>query len=141
MPKVLSSSFLSCCLHDQVFPWATGSSVLKALLADGTFTPRAVTRNPNSEKALELKQLGVEVVQGDHWDVLSLKNAMNGAEAVFGVISVLFFAMSLAKGPFPQVTNFWDPENFAQGPTSETLLGKNMVDAAIEADIKFFVWR
>ena len=56
------------------------------LLADGTFTPRAVTRNPTSEKALRLKELGAEVVQGDLWDVTSLKNAMNGVEGVFGVI-------------------------------------------------------
>ncbi|KAF8549040.1 NAD(P)-binding protein [Imleria badia] len=99
-----------------------GSSVVKALLADGTFTPRAVTRNPTSEKALTLKQLGAEVVQGDLWDVPSLKNAMNGAEGVFGV------------------TDYYDPKNFAQGQTSEMLLGKNLVDAAIAADVKFFVW-
>jgi hypothetical protein len=72
-------------------PWTTlnfipaGSSILKALLADGTFTPRAVTRNPNSEKALKLKELGAEVVQADLRDVPSLKNAMNGVEVVFGV--------------------------------------------------------
>lgn len=66
-------------------PSPIGSSVVKALLADGTFTPRAVTRNPNSEKASKLKQLGAEVVQGDLWDVASLKNAMDGAEGVFGV--------------------------------------------------------
>lgn len=68
-----------------ISPLPIGSSVVKALLADGTFTPRAVTRNPSSEKALKLKQLGVEVVQGDLWDVPSLKNAMSGAEGVFGV--------------------------------------------------------
>ncbi|KAN0084223.1 hypothetical protein V8E55_007727 [Tylopilus felleus] len=101
---------------------AQGSSVVKALLADGTFTPRAVTRNPSSEKALKLKELGVEVVQGDLWDVPSLKNAMSGAEGVFGV------------------TDYYDPKNFAQGQTSEMLLGKNLVDAAIQAGVKFFVW-
>ncbi|KAF8438110.1 hypothetical protein L210DRAFT_3405291 [Boletus edulis BED1] len=99
-----------------------GSSVVKALLADGTFTPRAVTRDASSEKALKLKQLGVEVVQGDVWDVTSLKNAMNGAEAVFGV------------------TAFWDPTNFPQGPASEVVMGKNLVDAAIAANVKFFIW-
>ncbi|KAF8545774.1 NmrA-domain-containing protein, partial [Imleria badia] len=82
-----------------------GSSVIKAFLADRTFIPRAVSRNPNSEKALELKQLDVEVVQGDLWDVASLKNAMKGAEGVFGV------------------TDPYDPENLAQGETSEMLMG------------------
>ncbi|KIJ12333.1 hypothetical protein PAXINDRAFT_163925 [Paxillus involutus ATCC 200175] len=99
-----------------------GSSVVKALLADGTFTPRAVTRNPNSEKALKLKELGAEVVQADLWDVPSLKNAMSGVEGVFGV------------------TDYYDPKNSAQGHTSEVLLGKNLVDAAVESDVKFFVW-
>ncbi|KAI9569974.1 hypothetical protein HD554DRAFT_2089140 [Boletus coccyginus] len=99
-----------------------GSSVVQALLADGTFTPRAVTRNPDSGRALRLKQLGVEVVQGDLWDVPSLKNAMDGAEGVFGV------------------TNYYDPKNFAQGQFSETLLGKNLVDAAIAVGVKFFIW-
>ncbi|KAF8438093.1 hypothetical protein L210DRAFT_854041 [Boletus edulis BED1] len=101
---------------------AQGSSVVKALLTDGTFTPRAVTRDVNSEKALKLKQLGVEVVQGDVWDVTSLKNAMKGAEAVFGV------------------TAFWDQTNFREGPTSEVVMGKNLIDAAIAVDIKFYVW-
>ncbi|KAG6377450.1 hypothetical protein JVT61DRAFT_15255 [Boletus reticuloceps] len=109
-------------LGSRVSPFPIGSSVVKALLADGTFTPRAVTRDANSEKALKLKQLGVEVVQGDVWDVASLKNAMNGAEAVFGV------------------TAFWDPTNFPQGPTSEVVMGKNLVDAAIAANVKFFIW-
>jgi len=99
-----------------------GSSVVKALLADGTFTPRAVTRSPDSEKASRLKQLGAEVVQGDLWDLSSLKNAMDGAEGVFGV------------------TDYYDPKNFAQGHTSEMLLGKNLVDAAIEVGVKFFIW-
>ncbi|KAF8552074.1 NAD(P)-binding protein [Imleria badia] len=99
-----------------------GSSVVRALLDDGTFTPRAVTRNANSEKAQKLKQLGAEVVEGDLWDVASLKNAMKGSEGVFGV------------------TDYYDPKNLAQGETSETLMGKHLVDAATEADVKLFVW-
>ncbi|KAF9237366.1 hypothetical protein BU15DRAFT_88804 [Melanogaster broomeanus] len=99
-----------------------GSSVVKTLLADGRFVPRAVTRNPTSEKALKLKELGAEVVQADLWDVPSLKNAMNGVEAVFGV------------------TDYYDPKNSAQGHTSEMILGKNLVDAAVASDVKFFIW-
>ncbi|KIJ61553.1 hypothetical protein HYDPIDRAFT_115710 [Hydnomerulius pinastri MD-312] len=99
-----------------------GSSVVKALLNDGTFVPRVVTRNPNSEKALKLKELGAEVAQADLWDVPSLKSAMNGVEAVYGV------------------TDYYDPKNSAEGHTSEMLLGQNLVDAAVEANVKYFIW-
>ena len=57
---------------------------MNAILADGTFTPRAVTRNTSSESALKLKARGAEVVQADLWDVESLKKAMAGSEGVFG---------------------------------------------------------
>ena len=100
-----------------------------------------MTRNPNSEKALRIKQLGAEVVQGDLWDVISLKNAMDGAEAVFGVFFVSFAHISIVESISAQVTDYYDPKNFAQGQTSEMFLGKNLVDAAIEAGVKFFVWR
>ncbi|KAH7928633.1 NAD(P)-binding protein [Leucogyrophana mollusca] len=99
-----------------------GSAVVKTLLADGTFTPRAVTRNPESEKAQKLKALGAQVAQADLWDIESLKSAMSGCEAVYGV------------------TDYYDPKNLAQGNTSEMLLGKNLVDAAKEVGIKFFIW-
>jgi hypothetical protein len=62
-----------------------GSSVVNALLKDGTFTPRAITRNPESETALKLKARGVEVVKGDCLDKASLVTALRGSEAVFGV--------------------------------------------------------
>lgn len=88
--------FSSPVLYGRISLFPIGSSVVRSLLADGTFTPRAVTRNPNSEKALEIKQLGAEVVQGDLWDVSSLKDAMNGAEAVFGVTFISFVRISWA---------------------------------------------
>ncbi|KAL1691430.1 hypothetical protein GGG16DRAFT_113125 [Schizophyllum commune] len=42
-----------------------GSSVVRALLADGTFKPRAVTRDVNSPAARMLAEQGCEVVQVD----------------------------------------------------------------------------
>jgi uncharacterized protein YbjT (DUF2867 family) len=42
-----------------------GGSVANALLADGTFTVRALTRNPESEQAKNLQAKGAEVVQFD----------------------------------------------------------------------------
>ncbi|KAJ6540242.1 hypothetical protein B0H10DRAFT_2138210 [Mycena sp. CBHHK59/15] len=99
-----------------------GASVLNAVLADGTFTPRAVTRNTESEAALKLKARGVEVVKGDMWDKASLVSAFIGSEAVFGL------------------TNFFDPTIFPDNPTGEITQGKNMIDAAKEAGVKFFVF-
>lgn len=48
---------------------------------------RAVTRNPNSEKAVALAKLGVELVQGDMEDGLSLKTVFEGFQRVFSVQS------------------------------------------------------
>jgi uncharacterized protein YbjT (DUF2867 family) len=42
-----------------------GSAVVNALLSDGTFTPRAITRNTASEKAFALKEKGAEVAEAD----------------------------------------------------------------------------
>lgn len=60
-----------------------GSSVVNALLAEGTFTPRAITRNPASENAKKLAAKGVEVVKADLWDKTTIKQAINGSEGVF----------------------------------------------------------
>jgi len=58
---------------------------VNAILADGTFTPRAITRDPSSDSAQKLLARGAEVVQADYWDVESLKKAIAGSEGVFGV--------------------------------------------------------
>ncbi|KAJ7732073.1 hypothetical protein DFH07DRAFT_968556 [Mycena maculata] len=100
-----------------------GSSVLEVLLKDSTFTPRAITRNPESEAALKLKERGVEVVQGDSGDKASLVRALHGSEAVFAVtVPVMSGALFEDAGP------------------SELTQGKNMVDASKEAGVKFFVF-
>lgn len=62
-----------------------GSSVVQALLKDGTFLLRAICRNPESEAGLKLSERGVEVARGDTGDRNSLVNAMRGCEAVFAV--------------------------------------------------------
>jgi len=63
-----------------------GGSVVNSLLEDGTFTPRAVARDPSSEAALKLKSRGVEVVQADlaSEDTTALDKALAGSEGVFG---------------------------------------------------------
>lgn len=62
-----------------------GSSVVRALLADGTFTVRALTRKPDSEKAKALAAQGVEVVKADYHDPASLQAAYAGVYGVFAI--------------------------------------------------------
>lgn len=61
---------------------------MNAVLADGTYTPRAVSRNPDSDSAKALKAKGIEVVKADLYDPKSLKEAIKGSDAVFGVCSI-----------------------------------------------------
>ncbi|KAI5900100.1 NAD(P)-binding protein [Schizophyllum commune H4-8] len=93
----------------------TGSSVVHALLKDGTFKPRAVTRNANSESARKLAELGCEIAEADLGDKEAIKKAVQGAECVF-----------LVTMPFT--------------PLSEVVQGTNVVDASKEAGVKFFVF-
>jgi len=99
-----------------------GSSVVEAVLADGTFVPRAVTRNPASEASKKLAARGVEVVKGDLFDKESVLKAIKGSEAVYGV------------------TNFWDPMVVEANALGEIDQGKTLIDACKEADVKFLVW-
>ncbi|KAJ7769126.1 hypothetical protein DFH07DRAFT_880539 [Mycena maculata] len=99
-----------------------GSAVIKTLLKDGTFVPRAITRNPDAEAAQKLNQSGVEVVKGDSLDKASLVNALRGSEAVFAVTFPIFPLKAEGEGP------------------NEVVQGKNIVDAAKEAGVKFFIF-
>ncbi|KAJ7629209.1 NAD(P)-binding protein [Mycena polygramma] len=101
-----------------------GSSVLEAVLADGKYTPRAVSRSLDSDASKALIAKGVEVVVGDLWDKESIKKAIRGSDVVFGT------------------TNFWAPDVFPADPKGkgEITQGKNLVDAAKEIGIKFFIW-
>ncbi|NXG66941.1 NMRL1 protein, partial [Hemiprocne comata] len=69
---------------------AQGGSVARALLEDGTFKVRAVTRSPMKKEAEKLKQRGAEVVKADQDDEPSLELALEGAYGAF------------------VVTNFWE---------------------------------
>jgi len=46
---------------------------------------RALTRNPNSEKAINLQRLGAEIVKGDFNDISTLEAAMKDVDAVFAM--------------------------------------------------------
>ena len=69
---------------------AQGGGLARAILtdADSAFAVRALTRNPDSDKAKQLAALGAEVVAADVDDVESLKRAFVGA---YGAFCVTFF--------------------------------------------------
>src|SRR5579862_7836169 len=69
---------------------AQGGGLVRAILADpdGGFSARAITRDPESEKAKELAALGAEVVAADVDDEASLERAFAGA---YGAYCVTFF--------------------------------------------------
>ncbi|KAK7057984.1 NmrA domain-containing protein [Favolaschia claudopus] len=98
-----------------------GASAVHRILKDGTFTPRAITRDPTSPAASDLKKLGVEVVQGDMKDKASLVKALRGSEALVAVTFAVF------------------PPYSAENPSEETI-GKIIIDAAVEAGVKFIVF-
>ncbi|TPW10376.1 MAG: NmrA-like family domain-containing 1 [bacterium] len=94
---------------------AQGGSVARALLADGHFHVRALTRNPGSEKAAALKAAGAELATGDLADQASIEKALSGCSACFGV------------------TNFW--EHF----DAEFEQGKNLIEAVAALGVRDFI--
>ncbi|KZT50372.1 NAD(P)-binding protein [Calocera cornea HHB12733] len=92
-----------------------GQSVVNALLKNGTYAVRGITRNPDAPAAQTLKDKGVEVVSASAADKISLIKAFEGAYAVFGVTI-----------PFT--------------PEGEVTQGRNIVDAAFAAKVPLLVW-
>jgi len=99
---------------------AQGGGLVRAILDDpeGGFSVRALTRNPDSEKARALAAGGAEVVTADLDDEESLVRALDGAYGAFFV------------------TNFW--EHFS--PEKETEQAANLARAARRAEVKHVIW-
>lgn len=99
---------------------AQGGGLVRAILADGSgqFAARALTRNPDSEKARELAALGAEVVAADVDDPESLKSAFEGA---YGAYCVTFF---------------W--EHFS--PAKEREQARSMAEAAKANKLEHVIW-
>ena len=99
---------------------AQGGGLVRAIAADkkGEFTARAITRDPDSDKAKELADLGAEVVAGDVDDVKSLKKAFAGAHGAFCV------------------TFFWAHMK----PEKELSQARNMAQAAKDAGVRHVIW-
>ncbi|XP_069590913.1 nmrA-like family domain-containing protein 1 [Ranitomeya imitator] len=68
---------------------AQGGSVAAALLDDGKFEVRAVTRDTSKPAAVKLKEAGAEVVSADLDDEKSLEAALSGAYGAFLVTNFL----------------------------------------------------
>ena len=99
---------------------AQGGGLCEAILSDssGDFACRAITRDPDKDKAKALAAKGAEVVKADLDDVESLEKAFQGAYAVYGV------------------TNFW--EHFSG--EKEKAQAKNIADAAKAAGVQHVIW-
>ena len=99
---------------------AQGGGLVRAILKDATsgFAVRALTRKVDSDKAIELKKQGAEVVAADLDDVGSLKRAFAGAYGAF------------------LITNFW--EHFSG--EKELAQAKNMAEAAKQAGVQHVIW-
>jgi len=93
-----------------------GGAVIRHMLPKG-WKLRALTRNPTTAAARDLTRQGVEVVQGDLEDQVSLERAAHG---VYGMYSL---------------QDFW-----AVGAKREVQQGKNLADAAKKAGVKHFVY-
>ncbi|GAA4433771.1 NmrA/HSCARG family protein [Pontibacter saemangeumensis] len=99
---------------------AQGGGVAHAILQDrnSEFAVRAVTRNPDSDKARELAGMGAEVVAADIDDKESLKRALEGAYGAY------------------MVTFFWD--HFS--PEKEYAEAQNLAEAAKAAGLQHVIW-
>jgi uncharacterized protein YbjT (DUF2867 family) len=99
---------------------AQGGGLIRAILEDknSEFSARALTRNPESDKAKTLKQLGVEVVAADLNNLESVKKAFKGAYAAYCV------------------TFFW--EHYS--PEKELAHAKTMAEAAKQTGVQHVIW-
>jgi len=93
-----------------------GGAVIRHLL-QRRWKLRALTRNPNAAAARGLISQGLDVVQGDLEDPLSLERAVRG---VYGIYSV---------------QDYW-----AVGAKREVQQGKNLANAATKASVEHFVY-
>lgn len=96
-----------------------GGGLCRALLKmPDTFEVRALTRNPESEKAKLLSATGAHVVQANLDDLASVTAAFEGADGVFGV------------------TNYWEHQSLER----EKAQAQNIAQACRDAGVKHVVW-
>ncbi|MGY4728632.1 NmrA/HSCARG family protein [Burkholderia pyrrocinia] len=93
-----------------------GGAVVRSLRADGQWHIRALSRNPDSDVALQLAADGIEIAAADMDDPASLRTAFVGAHGVFSV------------------------QGSEQGPEVETRRGIAVADAALAAGVEHFIY-
>ena len=105
---------------------AQGGSVIQALLNTEGYKLRAITRSVKSEKAQALAAQGVEVVEADVNDLLSLKAAFAGSYAIYAVTNFFEAFPSVGKDRAIEI---------------EVQMGINIADAAAATlELQHFVW-
>jgi uncharacterized protein YbjT (DUF2867 family) len=99
---------------------AQGGGLVRAILEDGSgrFAARALTRQPDSDRARALAAEGAEVVEADLDEPASLAAAFDGAWGAFCL------------------TNFW--EHFS--PERELAQARNQAGAAQAAGLQHVIW-
>lgn len=95
-----------------------GGSTINALLRQGGFTIRTISRNPDSSSAKKLSEQGVQVFKGDITSKPSLVAALQGADTIY--------FMTDNKGP--------------QGAAGEVVQGKAILEAVHEVGVKRVVF-
>ncbi|XP_071489171.1 nmrA-like family domain-containing protein 1 [Diadema antillarum] len=101
---------------------ATGSqagSLVEALLEDGSFAVRGVSRSNRSEAAIALQAKGIEMVVADYDEPESLTTAMMGSYGVYAVTG--------------NYLEKFDEER-------EVLRGRALIQAAIQCGVQHFVF-
>ena len=95
-----------------------GGGVVRALLEQGKFKVRGVTRAVESKKAKELSSQGVEMVQASLDDPESCKKALSNSYGVF------------------LVTNYWETLDGGR----ETKQGMSIVDLCLQLGVQHLVY-
>ncbi len=97
-----------------------GGGLIRAILNDpnSEFTPRAITRKPDSDKAKGLSEKSVEVVKADASDIESLKKAFKDAYGAYCM------------------TAYWE----YLSPEKEKEHAKNMALAAKDVGLSHVIW-
>jgi uncharacterized protein YbjT (DUF2867 family) len=95
-----------------------GHSVAQALLQDGSFRVRGITRDLDSDRSKELIRQRVEMMKADQFDDEAMRRAFKDCYAVFAV------------------TNFWD---HGVGMKEEEL-GKKLATLAREEGVQHYIW-
>lgn len=101
---------------------AQGGSVANSLLATGNYRVRALTRNPDSDKAKALASKGAEIFKCNLSIREDVKNALSGADIAW------------------IVTNFWDPSIYGKDVNEEERQGKMISDIAKEEGVNWLIY-